>query len=249
MRTDGATDTACPRTRHVLEREGYALSKSSDTYSGVRCYRFGERAVVLECPEPVTFSNQQRIWALATQLEADPRIETVVPGMNNLTVLLRSEASATEEYLTKLPLHWRDVRAVSNKASRLVEIPVRYGGSDGPDLQEVADHTGLDPGTVIARHCSASYNVYFLGFLPGFAYLGGLDPSLTTPRRSDPRVAVPAGSVGIGGLQTGVYPLTAPGGWQIIGRTDCILFDPERQPPTLLQPGDQVRFVASHAES
>lgn len=126
---------------------------------------------------------------------------------------------------------------------RLVEIPVHYGGSDGPDIDAVAKHTGLSVDALIERHSAAEYTVYFLGFQPGFAYLGGLDPALATPRRKDPRVTVPAGSVGIGGEQTGVYPTASPGGWQLIGRTSAVLFDPNRDPPSLLEPGDRVRFV------
>lgn len=124
-----------------------------------------------------------------------------------------------------------------------VEIPVCYGGEWGPDLDEVAAAHGLTSAQVIERHRSVDYLVYFLGFLPGFPYLGGLDPSLATPRRATPRPSVPAGSVGIAGAQTGVYPLETPGGWQIIGRTPLRLYDPDRQPPALLAAGDPVRFV------
>lgn len=126
---------------------------------------------------------------------------------------------------------------------RRVEIPVCYGGEWGPDLDEVAAAHDLNGAQVIERHAGGDYLVYFLGFLPGFPYLGGLDPSLVTPRRATPRARVPAGAVGIAGAQTGVYPLETPGGWQIIGRTPLRLYDPDRQPPTLLAAGDQVRFV------
>jgi len=97
----------------------------------------------------------------------------------------------------------------------------------------------------VRRHTAPEYIVYFLGFQPGFAYMGGLDKSLATPRRAEPRMAVPAGSVGIGGEQTGIYPAASPGGWQLLGRTDAALFMPQRNPPTLLSPGDRIRFVAS----
>jgi KipI family sensor histidine kinase inhibitor len=125
-----------------------------------------------------------------------------------------------------------------------IDIPVRYGGADGPDLAALAKQVGMSVDEVVKRHTQAEYIVFFLGFQPGFAYLGGLDPALHAPRRADPRLEVPAGSVGIGGEQTGVYPAVSPGGWQLIGRTDLNLFDPARQPPTLMQPGDRVRFVA-----
>ncbi|MBR9990868.1 MAG: 5-oxoprolinase subunit PxpB [Gemmatimonadetes bacterium] len=136
-----------------------------------------------------------------------------------------------------------DVGTVPAETGRTVEIPVRYGGVHGPDLAHVARHANLSPTEVIALHAGAEYTVYMIGFTPGFPYLGGLPARLATPRRASPRQAVPAGSVGIAGSQTGVYPLTTPGGWQIIGHTQERLFRPELDPPTLLRVGDRVRFV------
>lgn len=127
--------------------------------------------------------------------------------------------------------------------ARLVEIPVVYGGEEGPDLEEVAAMHGITATEVIRLHSGSEYLVYMIGFTPGFPYLGGLDERIATPRRASPRTLVPAGSVGIAGQQTGVYPLASPGGWQIIGRTLLNLFDPGREPPSLLAPGDRVRFV------
>ncbi|HEX2754219.1 MAG TPA: 5-oxoprolinase subunit PxpB [Candidatus Limnocylindrales bacterium] len=125
----------------------------------------------------------------------------------------------------------------------VIEIPVRYGGPDGPDLDAVAGLHGLRPDEVVDLHASARYHVLFLGFGPGFGYLGGLPAALVTPRRASPRERVPAGSVGIAGEHTAVYPLAMPGGWQLIGRTDRVLFDPDRPDPALLRPGATVRFV------
>ncbi|HLO67907.1 MAG TPA: 5-oxoprolinase subunit PxpB, partial [Holophaga sp.] len=119
----------------------------------------------------------------------------------------------------------------------------RYGGEDGPDLEAVARHCGLAPEEVARRHAGATYRVHFLGFAPGFPYLGGLDPALAAPRLDAPRTRVPAGSVGIAGAQTGIYPLESPGGWRLIGRTPLVLFDPRRPEPCLLRPGDLLRFV------
>lgn len=125
---------------------------------------------------------------------------------------------------------------------RTIEIPVCYGGSHGPDLQAVAEHCGISAGELIERHSQGKYLVCFLGFSPGFPYLGGMDPALATPRLSAPRKQVPAGSVAIGGAQTGIYPTSSPGGWRLIGRTPLRLFDPRREPPALLAMGDRVRF-------
>jgi KipI family sensor histidine kinase inhibitor len=126
---------------------------------------------------------------------------------------------------------------------RLVDIPVCYGGDSGPDLDEVAAACGLDSGEVVREHAAGDYVVYFLGFSPGFPYLGGLSPRIAAPRRATPRKRVPEGSVAIGGSQTGIYPLASPGGWQLIGRTPLALFDAGRTPPALLAVGDRVRFV------
>jgi KipI family sensor histidine kinase inhibitor len=126
---------------------------------------------------------------------------------------------------------------------RTVEIPVRYGGEGGPDLDDVARHTGLSPERVIELFSAADYEVYFVGFSTCFPYLGGLPPALATPRLSAPRKHVPAGSVAIGGSQAGVYPLASPGGWRLIGSTPLRLFDPASSPPPLLRMGDHVRFV------
>ena len=126
---------------------------------------------------------------------------------------------------------------------RMVEIPVAYGGEYGPDLEAVAVLTGHTPEEVIALHSGAEYLVYFLGFSPGFPYLGGLPEAIAAPRLETPRKRVPAGSVAIGGRQTGVYPLASPGGWRIIGCTPLQLFRPDADPPVLLQMGDHVRFV------
>jgi len=207
-----------------------------------RCYLLGERAVVLELEPPVSLSSQQRIWGLSAQLTVFPEVIEVVPGMNNITVMLRDPQQTALGAIEWLQSWWEKSEALEMEA-RKVNIPVMYGGAAGPDLEVVARHSGLTPQQVVAAHAAADYVVYFIGFQPGFPYMAGLDERLHTPRRTEPRVQVPAGSVGIGGSQTGVYPLAAPGGWQLIGQTDIILFNPLSQPPTFLRPGDSVRFV------
>ena len=131
--------------------------------------------------------------------------------------------------------------------SPIVEIPVQYGGADGPDLDAVARFAGLTPDEVVALHSGTIYDVYFLGFTPGFAYLGTVPEPIACPRLDAPRRAVPAGSVGIAGLQTGVYPSRTPGGWRLVGRTSVAMFDPARTPMSRLALGDRVRFVATAA--
>jgi inhibitor of KinA len=135
-----------------------------------------------------------------------------------------------------------DVRDDTLPPPRTVEIPVCYGGDLGPDIDDVARQHGMSAQDVIDIHASGDYLVYMVGFMPGFAYLGGLSSRIATPRRQTPRTAVPAGSVGIGGEQTGVYPLVSPGGWNLIGRTPLRIFDIDRTDAALLATGDRVRF-------
>lgn len=133
-------------------------------------------------------------------------------------------------------------------APRVVDVPVCYGGEYGPDLKHASERAGISEADFAARHADGHYLVAMIGFMPGFPYLTGLPQELSQPRRASPRSSVPAGSVGIAGGQTGIYPLTAPGGWQLIGRTPILLFDSERKPPSLLQAGDRLRFVPIDAE-
>lgn len=154
----------------------------------------------------------------------------------------------TAEKLDRGPRRDDDhVTTPSSCDATVVEIPVCYAGDFGPDLVTVAAHAGLTPEAVITRHSEAGYTVAMLGFAPGFPYLLGLDPALHMRRRADPRLRVPAGSVAIGGAQTGIYPRELPGGWNLIGRTPLMLFDAHRDPPALLAPGDRVRFRAIDA--
>ena len=150
----------------------------------------------------------------------------------------QSFAGAKVELQTTL-LNLRDE---SLKDQRTVEIPVCYGGDYGPDLEFVAQHNSLTEEKVVAIHSAADYLVYMIGFAPGFPYLGGMSEQIAAPRRESPRLQIPAGSVGIAGAQTGVYPIETPGGWQLIGRTPLELFRPTEDPPTRLRAGDIVRF-------
>jgi KipI family sensor histidine kinase inhibitor len=163
--------------------------------------------------------------------------------MNNLTLVFDPLQLEQDDLALQLKNAW-DEAAEVDVGTAEIEIPVHYGGADGPDLAALAKQLNLSVDELVKRHTQADYIVFFLGFQPGFAYLGGLDPTLHAPRHPKPRLEVPAGSVGIGGEQTGIYPAVSPGGWQLLGRTDLKLFDPARNPPTLMQPGDRVRFTA-----
>ncbi|MBJ2155494.1 5-oxoprolinase subunit PxpB [Variovorax sp. IB41] len=213
-----------------------------------RLHLLGDAALLCELPAPATLVQQQRIWALAAQAREWPGVGEVLPGMNNLTLTFDPTAIELDALMAQVLAAWPKLSAKAVEG-RLVEIPVAYGGEHGPDLGDVAAHTGLTPAEVVRRHSAGEYVVYLLGFLPGFAFVGGLAPELATPRRAEPRTAVPARSVGIGGEQTGIYPLVSPGGWQLIGRTSLEMFDPAAESPTLLRPGDRVRFVVESVET
>jgi len=213
-----------------------------------RLHLLGDAALLCELPAPATLVQQQRIWALAAEAREWPGVGEVLPGMNNLTLTFDPTAIELDALTAQVLEAWPKLSAKAVEG-RLVEIPVAYGGEHGPDLGDVAAHTGLTPAEVVRRHSAGEYVVYLLGFLPGFAFMGGLAPELATPRRAEPRTAVPARSVGIGGEQTGIYPLVSPGGWQIIGRTSLEMFDPTAESPTLLRPGDRVRFVVESVET
>ncbi|MBB2488155.1 5-oxoprolinase subunit PxpB [Mitsuaria sp. WAJ17] len=218
-----------------------------------RCQALGERAVLLDFPgASAGLELQQRLWRLRERLlAAGDVVIDCVPGMGNLSWVFDPDRLNGDKACARLMQLWQaelERPAPALQSGRLVEIPVHYGGEAGPDLAGVARHHGLPPREVVRLHSQAEYRVFFLGFLPGFAYLDGLPAALHTPRLATPRTAVPAGSVGIGGAQTGVYPCASPGGWQLIGRTALCLFNAEARPPTLLQPGDRLRFVVERCD-
>jgi inhibitor of KinA len=213
----------------------------------------GDRALVVEFGRRVDAATNARVQAAAEYLLAHPipAVTDVVPAYAALTVHFDPLAVMAERRGADVFEVIRDaVAAALEKAPeaprrkpRTVEIPVCYGGACGEDLAEVAAHHGLEPDDVIRLHAAPIYEVHLLGFVPGFAYLGGLDRRIATPRRDAPRKVIPAGSVGIGGEQTGVYPSETPGGWNLIGRSPLPLFRAEADPPNLLVPGDRVKFV------
>ena len=197
----------------------------------------GERALLVEVGDLETV---HRLHAALRAL-GPPGVTELVCGYRTLLVVADpAHAGALDELAAALPT--LELPAAEAVAGDPVEVPVRY---DGEDLDEVARLTGLEAAEVVRRHTAPTYTVAFLGFSPGFPYLVGLDPALEVPRRDTPRTSIPAGSVGLAGGQTGIYPTASPGGWQLIGRTKVTLFDPERDPPTLLAPGGRLRFTVA----
>lgn len=204
----------------------------------------GESAVLVTFGDRVDRDIAARVHAAAGAVRAAaiPGVEEIVPAYATLAVYFDRERASLDAIATALTSVVDDAaRAPATlDAGRFIEIPTHY---DGADLDEVAHATGLDVAEVVARHTAREYTVYALGFAPGFAYLGELDPALVLPRRATPRTRVPAGSVAIAGAQTAVYPSATPGGWHLIGTTSLVMFDAQRDPPALLAAGDRVRFV------
>jgi KipI family sensor histidine kinase inhibitor len=190
-------------------------------------HRYGDRAVLVDANDPV---------AIASAARRLPGVIDSVPGVRSV-LLTAADAAALEALL---PLVEQLTPDPVRDAQEVVELPVRY---DGPDLVEVARLSGLTTDEVRTVHSGAVYVTALIGFVPGFGYLGGLDPVLHLPRRSEPRPVVPAGSVALAGGWTGVYPRATPGGWHLIGHTDETMWDLDRDPPALLRPGVRVRFT------
>ena len=200
--------------------------------------------------------SNARIHALAAKIRAaaPPWLQDLVPAHASLGVFFDAaniDADAAREWLqaqcaVDIDI---DLETQAARTSRLVEIPVCYGGAHGEDLAAAAAGLGMTVAELIDRHSAAIYTVAMIGFAPGFPYLTGLDPALALPRLATPRTRVPAGSVAIGGAQTGIYPRESPGGWRLLGRTPLALFDAQRDPPSLLSPGDRVRFVPIDADA
>jgi KipI family sensor histidine kinase inhibitor len=210
----------------------------------------GDAAILVTFGDRIDIELNLRAHALAAAVErlraTDARFGRAVPAYASVLVpfdALAIDAAEATSVLASLVAASPPSAMPPDAAGALVEIPVRYGGSDGPDLDDVAALRALSPSDVVELHASTEYRVFFLGFAPGFAYLGSVPEAIATPRLEAPRQRVQAGSVGIAGRQTAVYPFDLPGGWRIIGRTDTAMWDLARDPPSVLLPGDRVRFV------
>jgi KipI family sensor histidine kinase inhibitor len=224
--------------------------------SGFRIQPLGERAVLVTLGDRPDPGPNRSARAVAAAIDAhragDPRLGRAVPAaasvlipFDPLTLDWAEAARIVGDLVTAATSRPAgDDGASTIAADRTpIEIAVRYGGPDGPDLADVAESHGLRPADIVELHTGSSWTALFLGFAPGFAYLGPLPPTLATSRLATPRVSVPAGSVAIGGDQTAVYPFSMPGGWRVIGRTERAMWDLRRDQPNLIGPGDQVRFV------
>lgn len=205
----------------------------------------GDTSVAIVFGDEISEQINTKIRAFDTALN-DEQIDGVyetVPTYCTLTIHYAPEVIRFQELKAKL----ETMLAVAHKAQKMnpviIEIPVLYGGEYGPDLAYVAQYNHMTPEEVIRIHSEAEYLIYMLGFTPGFSYMGGMDERIATPRLKSPRVLIPAGSVGIAGKQTGIYPIDSPGGWQLIGRTPVHLYDAERDTPILLDAGLHVKFI------
>jgi KipI family sensor histidine kinase inhibitor len=205
--------------------------------------RGGAEASPLQNQITIQAHEQVRRLLRLLELEAIAGIRNLHPAYGSLLIKFDATKLRHEELEEILRGYIERMKRVALPEPRFVEIPVCYGGEFGPDLKDVAELQGMTIERVIELHASATYLVYFLGFVPGFAYLGDLAEELATPRLATPRRSVPAGSVGIAGRQTGVYPVATPGGWRLLGQTPVRMFQAERAEMSLLAIGDRVRFV------
>lgn len=205
----------------------------------------GDLALVVELGDAISTEINRKVRSLTDALEEGsiPGVFDFLPTYRSVLVYYDPLIVTAGEVRDGIKRLLESAEVTDTDTRHIVHIPTLYGGDMGPDIAFVAEHNGIDEQEVIRIHSGADYLVYMMGFSPGFAYLGGLDERLATPRLQSPRTEIPAGAVGIAETQTGVYPMASPGGWQLIGRTPLKLFDPARARPVLLSAGDYVRFV------
>lgn len=206
-----------------------------------RCSLLGTSALIFEAPGAFDLEHQQRIWAMADAVGQWPGVREAVSGMTNLTVLFSEPPADADAFGEKMVSLWQSgiSKAVTG---RTLDLPIVYGGKGGPHLLEVSEITGLSVDEVVAIHSAPVYTVYAVGSHAGYCYLGGLDARLFVPRRAVPLLSIPAGSLSIAGAQTGVSASAGPSGWHTIGSAEIAFFDPANAPPSLLRPGDSIRF-------
>ncbi len=224
--------------------------KSRETQKGgvtmyqTRFFPMGDLAISVEFPQEISpdISKQIRAFNIALKNRRIGGILETVPTYCSVLIHYKPEIISYGDLLAELQGILAQSSEITLPPSSVVEIPVLYGGDYGPDLDFVASYNNISPETVVKIHSSGEYLIYMLGFTPGFPYLGGMDERIATPRLESPRVKIPRGSVGIAGNQTGVYPVSSPGGWQLIGQTPILLYDVESTMPILLEAGQYVKF-------
>ncbi|MBW2709165.1 MAG: 5-oxoprolinase subunit PxpB [Deltaproteobacteria bacterium] len=204
----------------------------------------GDRSLLVELGNEIHLSVHERVRRLFLAIKQTSlnTLLDVVPGYSSLLLVFDPLTTTPDQIRKTINELFLELDRIELPEPANIEIPVVYGGQYGPDLAWVASYHKTTPENVIERHTQTGYRVYMIGFIPGFPYMGELPENLATPRKKTPRTAVPKGSVGLAQRQTGVYPTRSPGGWQIIGRTPLKLFDPLKNPPSLLEMGDRVRF-------
>lgn len=231
------------------------MKQQNNNTAQIEYIPLGEAAILIEFGKAINIKTHRKVKSFADYLDRQP-----LPGMieyvaafssltvfyDPLVVIRLNQAAGTQSAYELVTAMVQDIVAKlehsADLSPQVIEIPVCYGGEFGPDLEYVAEYNKLDIDEVIHIHSSGEYLVYMIGFAPGFPYLGGLDERISTPRRQSPRTVIPSRTVGIAGMQTGIYPIATPGGWQLIGRTPVELFRPNEHPPSLLQAGNIVRF-------
>jgi KipI family sensor histidine kinase inhibitor len=215
-------------------------------YEEPRFLSGGDRAIFIELGDSIDPDVNQRVRNLQFAIEKAgiPGVVESVPTYRSLLVYFEPLQISAPEFREAIGHLLQSLTSSELPKRRLIDVPVTYGGEFGPDLELVASHNNLSAAEVVRIHSGARYLIYMIGFMPGFPYLGGMSSDIATPRKTTPRLKIPAGSVGIAGNQTGIYPAESPGGWQIIGRTPLELFHPTREPPSILQAGDYLTFVS-----
>jgi inhibitor of KinA len=222
------------------------------TYHPYTIFPLGDSALTIEFGNSIDENINKRLLQLFYQLkEANiPYVTDIIPAYSTLTICYdvfavgKTETTAFETVAKIIENVTSEKQNNSNPSARLIEVPVCYDAKFALDMDEIAKQKKLSKEEIIEIHTSGTYRVYMLGFLPGFAYMAEVDEQITMPRKAQPRLNIEAGSVGITGKQTGIYPLASPGGWQIIGRTPLQLFDKEAEKPVLFKPGDEVKFIS-----
>ena len=211
----------------------------------------GDKSLVIELGNEITPELNRLVHGIPSAIEnADIEgLIDLIPTYRSVLINYEPSRIPLSELQSRILDIYTNLDEIDTDKTTLVHLPVLYGGDYGPDLEFVSRHTGLSRSEVIDLHSCSVYLIYMMGFSPGFAYLGGLNELLKTPRLENPRLKIPVGSVGIADMQTGVYPMESPGGWQLIGRTPVKLFDPMRNTPILLNSGNYIKFEPIGSES